>query len=138
MGADNIILKPLTTKDQRPMENNQFKFEDLEVYQKALDFVDQVYAIVELFPKSELYNLTSQFKRASLSIALNTAEGQGDTNAQFNRYLQIAANSVKECIVCSTIARRQKFITEEQDSLNRIKLVQLSKMIKGLQKYLRK
>ena len=120
------------------MENNQFKFEDLEVYQKALGFVDQVYAIVELFPKSELYNLTFQFKRASLSIALNTAEGQGDTNAQFNRYLQIASNSVKECIVCSTIARRQKFITEEQDSLNRIKLVQLSKMIKGLQKYLRK
>lgn len=120
------------------MERNHFIFEDLEVYQKALDFIDQVYAIVEEFPKSELYNLSSQFKRASLSVALNTAEGQGDTNAQFNRYLQIAANSVKECIVCSTMARRQKFITEEQDTLNRSKLAQLSKMIKGLQKYLQK
>lgn len=118
------------------MERNHFIFEDLEVYQKALDFIDHVYAIVEEFPKSELYNLTSQFKRASLSVALNTAEGQGDTNAQFNRYLQIAANSLKECIVCST--RRQKFITEEQDTLNRSKLAQLSKMIKGLQKYLQK
>ncbi|PVW16447.1 four helix bundle protein [Marixanthomonas spongiae] len=115
-----------------------FKFEDLQVYQKALDFVDLAYETAQLFPKSELYILTSQYKRAALSIALNTAEGHGDSNAQFNRFLQIAKNSVKECVVCSTIARRQNYITQEQDKFNRAKLAELSKMIGSLQKYLKK
>ena len=116
---------------------SHFKFEDLQVYQKALDFVDLVYETTKSFPKSELYNLTSQFKRAAVSIALNTAEGQGDTNAQFNRFLQIAIDSVKECVVCSALAARQNFITKEQDENIRTKLTELSKMIYALQKYLK-
>lgn len=119
-------------------EASHFRFEDLQVYQKALDFVSLAYKTAQLFPKCEMYNLTSQFKRAAVSIALNTAEGHGDTNAQFNRFLQIATDSVKECVVCSTIAKRQKFISEEQDKNIRTKLVELSKMINGLQKYLKK
>ena len=119
-------------------EGSHFKFEDLQVYHKALDFVDLVYITTQSFPKNELYNLTSQFKRAAVSIALNIAEGQGDSNAQFNRFLQIAMDSVKECVVCSTIAKRQNFITNEQNENYREKLAELSKMINGLQKYLKK
>jgi four helix bundle protein len=119
-------------------EGSHFKFEDLKVYQKALDFLDSVYVTTQSFPKNELYNLTSQFKRAAVSIALNIAEGQGDSNAQFNRFLQIAMDSVKECVVCSTIATRQNFIPKEQDVDNRERLAELSKMISGLQKYLKK
>jgi len=119
------------------MENPSFKFEDLKVYQKALDYVDEVYALTKKFPKDERYGLTSQFKRAAVSISLNIAEGAGDTNAQFNRYLQIAWDSAKECVVCSTIARRQKIITEKEDIDMRVKLAELSKMIVSLQKYLK-
>ncbi|WP_233357769.1 four helix bundle protein [Haloflavibacter putidus] len=50
---------------------NNFKFEELKVYQKSLDFVDLIYAQVKTFPKSERYNLSSQFRRASTSIPLN-------------------------------------------------------------------
>ncbi|MBZ9728616.1 four helix bundle protein [Salegentibacter sp. JZCK2] len=108
------------------MENSlSFKFENLKVYQKALDFVDLAYAVSRNFPNSELYNLTSQFKRAAVSIPLNIAEGAGDTNAQFNRFLEIASGSVKECVVCSTIANRQKFISDAQNMENRIKLAEL-------------
>lgn len=119
-------------------ENIKFNFEDLRVYQKALDFVDAVYETAKLFPKTELYGLTSQFKRASISIALNTAEGAGDTDAQFNRFLTIAKHSLQECVVYSTIAKRQNYISEKQDQDNRIKLSELSKMISSLQKYLKK
>ena len=119
------------------MENPSFKFEDLKVYQKALDYVDEVYDLTKKFPKDERYGLTSQFKRAAVSISLNIAEGAGDTNAQFNRYLQIAWDSAKECVVCSTIARRQKIITEKEDIDMRVKLAELSKMIVSLQKYLK-
>ncbi len=55
------------------MEDPKFKFEDLKVYQKSLDFVDDVYSIVKKFTKEEMYGLTSQYRRASVSIALNIA-----------------------------------------------------------------
>ncbi len=116
----------------------KFKFEDLQVYQKSLDFVDLAYEVSKKFPNTELYNLTSQFKRAAVSVSLNIAEGAGDTNPQFRRFLQIASDSIKECVVCSTIANRQKFISDEENLANRKKLAELSKMITSLQKYLRK
>ena len=116
----------------------KFKFEDLQVYQKSLYFVDQTYEFSKLFPQSELYNLSSQFRRAAVSISLNIAEGAGDTDAQFNRFLQIANASIKECVVCSTIAHRRKYINDEENMNNRAKLTELSKMITNLKKYLRK
>ena len=120
------------------MEKPKFKFEDLKVYQKALDFVDYVYVTTNKFPKEEVYGLSSQYKRASMSIPLNIAEGAGDTDAQFNRYLQMAWDSVKECVVCSSIAKRQGFITPEEDNEARVKLSEMAKMITSLKKYLRK
>ena len=83
------------------MEKAKFRFEDLKVYQKSLDFVDTIYILLKKFPKDEKYGLISQYKRAAVSISLNIAEGAGDTNAQFNRYLQIAWDSVKECVAVS-------------------------------------
>ncbi|CAN5405530.1 hypothetical protein BH23BAC2_BH23BAC2_22300 [soil metagenome] len=118
-------------------EGSHFSFENLQVYQKSLDFVDLVYEVTKEFPKSELYNLTSQFKRAAVSIALNLAEGAGDSNAQFSRFLQISLDSVKECVVCSTIAKRQRYISAEKDLEFRSKLAELSKMISSLKKYLK-
>lgn len=50
------------------MESLKFKFEELTVYQKSLDFVDDVNAMTKKFPKYELYGLTSQDKRASVSM----------------------------------------------------------------------
>tara|TARA_R110000772_G_scaffold46819_5_gene106965 strand:- start:355 stop:717 length:363 start_codon:yes stop_codon:yes gene_type:complete len=120
------------------MEEVKFNFEDLRVYQKALDFVDTTYEITRKFPKEEKYGLISQYTRAVVSIALNIAEGAGDSNPQFNRYVQIAQDSIKECVVCSTIAVRQKIITKTEDSEARITLSQIAKMLTNLQKYLKK
>lgn len=119
------------------MDKIKFAFEDLKVYEKALDFVDLAYDTSSNFPKHEVYGLISQLNRAAVSIALNIAEGSGDSDPQFNRFLQIAINSVKECVVCSTIAKRRKYITIEEDNKIRKKLEELSKMISGLQKYLK-
>jgi four helix bundle protein len=119
------------------MENPKFNFEDLQVYQKSLDFVDFVYETVKTYPVDERYRLTSQYVRAASSIPLNIAEGHGDTDAQFNRFLQIAWGSTKECVVCSTIARRQNYISEEQNIEARIKLSELAKMTTSLQRYIK-
>ncbi|RKE98951.1 four helix bundle protein [Ichthyenterobacterium magnum] len=119
------------------MKETKFKFEDLKVYNKALDFVDLAYKTCDNFPKTERYALSSQFTRAAVSIALNIAEGSSDTDKQFNRFLQMALDSLNECVVCSTIAQRQGFITSETNNDLRKKLVELSKMITSLQKYLK-
>ena len=119
------------------MSDSVFSFENLQVYQKSLDFVDMVYLVSKQFPNSESYNLTSQFKRASVSISLNIAEGAGDTDAQFNRFLQVAMDSIRECVVCTTIAKRQNFVNEEQYVEIRNRLTELSKMTASLQRYIK-
>lgn len=119
------------------MKEIKFNFEDLKVYQKALDFIDTTYKSTINFPKSEVYALSSQFRRASISIALNIAEGSGDSNAQFNRFLNISNGSIKECVVCSAIAKRLNYLSVKDDYENRLKLEELSKMTSSLQKYLK-
>ncbi|MDT0647259.1 four helix bundle protein [Zunongwangia sp. F260] len=115
-----------------------FKFEDLEVYKKSLLFTDLVYISTKDFPKDEVYGLTSQFRRAAVSIALNIAEGSGGSKREFSRYLGIAANSLRECIVCITIAERQQYISSQLEKKMRADLVEIVKMISGLKRYLEK
>ncbi len=119
------------------MEEVKFNFEDLKVYRKALDFTDFVYDLTSKFPAREKYGLSSQFTRAAVSIALNTAEGSGDSDPQFHRFLQIAEGSVRECITCSTIAFRRDYITNEENKKARNVLLELLKMIRSLQHYLK-
>jgi four helix bundle protein len=64
------------------MSEEQFDFEKLTVYQRALEYVDFVYKTTKSFPKTELFSLTDQFRRAATSICLNIAEGSGGTKAE--------------------------------------------------------
>jgi four helix bundle protein len=109
-----------------------FQFKDLIIYQKALVFVDYVYELTALFPKKEEFRLTSQFIRAAQSIALNIAEGSGGTKHEFKYFLRIAKRSLRECVVCITIARRQNIIIPEKETECRILLIELSKMLNSL------
>jgi four helix bundle protein len=73
-------------------------FEQLMVWQKAHQFVLQVYKYSEGFPKSELYGLVSQFRRAAVSIAANIAEGyKKKGKADKARLMNIAQGSLEEC-----------------------------------------
>ncbi len=72
-----------------------FKFERLEVWQLALDYVDLMYRISEELPPKEQYNLASQLIRAATSIALNIAEGStSQSDAEQNRFLGMAVRSL--------------------------------------------
>jgi four helix bundle protein len=116
------------------MERNQnfFRFEELNVYQKALNFLDQVYSLSALFPAHEMYGLSSHFKRAAHSIVFNIAEGSGNNKEQYINNLKFSKGSVKEAIICSEIACRQGYISEEQKEEIREKLIEISKMVSGL------
>lgn len=115
-----------------------FKFEELQMYQKALDFADVVNEQINSFPKHEKYKLASQFIRAADSIALNIAEGSAGSYANFNRYLQIAWDSAHECVVCSTKSRRRGYISANENEENRAAITELSKMITSYKGYLKK
>lgn len=73
-------------------------FQDLIVWQKAHAFVLQVYTATRAFPKEELYGLTSQFRRAAVSIPANIAEGfRKRTRQDKARFLNISEGSLEEC-----------------------------------------
>jgi len=92
-----------------------FKFEKLEVWQLALDYVDDVYELAERLPGSEKYNLTSQFTRAATSIALNIAEGStGQTDAEQARFLGLAIRSLLETVACQHLISRRDYLPDPE------------------------
>jgi len=111
-----------------------FKFENLIVWQKAVQLSDLVYAITAKFPKEELYSLTSQIRRAANSVSLNIAEGStGQSNPEFKRFLSIAFRSNIEVVGCLFLAKRRGYI--EQSDFDKVykHCEEILAMIKGLQ-----
>ena len=91
-----------------------FKFEKLDVWSKSMDLIEFIDILVKKFPKEETYILTSQIKRASDSIALNIAEGsQGQSNAEFSKFIGYAIRSTIEVVCCIHIAKRRGIILNE-------------------------
>jgi len=112
----------------------ELQFEKLRVYQKALEFIDKVYIITKLFPKEERFGLLDQFRRASVSIALNIAEGSGGTKTEFRHFLIIARRSVRECVAVVEVSFRQHYLASEMKRDLRSDCGDLSRMITGLLK----
>lgn len=93
----------------------KFKFEDLIIWQKAMDFGEDIFLSSKKFPKNEVYNLTSQIRRASDSIALNISEGSiGQTNPEFKKFMGYSIRSLAETVTCLHKAKRRKYISEDE------------------------
>lgn len=115
-----------------------FKFEELRVWQRALDLTESVHNLTLSFPREELYVLTSQIKRATDSIALNIAEGStGQSDKEFARFLGIALRSGIEVVSCIHIAKRRKLINEDQFAHYYNELTEIIKMIQALRNSLK-
>ena len=92
-------------------------YEDLIVWQRAMDLVEEVYKLVKLLPNEENYGLASQMRRAAVSIPSNIAEGYGrGTSAEYARFLGIARDSLYEAETQLEIAVRLGFIEEASES----------------------
>ena len=90
-----------------------YKFENLEVWQLAIEYTDVVYEIAEQLPSREDYNLKSQIRRASTSIALNIAEGStGQSNAEQARFLGMAIRSLIETVACQKLILWRHYFSE--------------------------
>ncbi len=98
-----------------------FKFEKLEVWQLSRVFVSDIYKLTKKFPKDELFGLTSQVRRAAISVSLNIAEGSSrHSDLDFKHFLFIARGSLEEVIAALYIALDQKIIDQKgfEDSYN--------------------
>lgn len=88
-----------------------FRFEKLIIWQKAMDFGDNIFLLSQCFPKNEVYNLTSQINRAADSIALNISEGSIEqSNPEFRRFLGYSIRSLAEVVTCLHKAKRRNYI----------------------------
>jgi len=89
-------------------------YQELIVWQKAMDLVEDVYKASRNFPREEIYALTSQVRRAAVSIPSNIAEGQGRrTTSDFLRHLSIAYGSLREVETQILIAIRLRYLTQK-------------------------
>jgi four helix bundle protein len=95
-----------------PVAVQRYKFQKLEVYQLALQYLDLIYLVSKKFPSEEKYNLTSQIQRAATSIVLNISEGStGQSDAEQNRFLGLAMRSYLETVACLDIAQRRVYLS---------------------------
>ena len=115
-----------------------FKFERLEVWQRAIELSAHVHELTRAFPKEELYVLTSQIKRAADSIGLNIAEGStGQTNAEFKQFIGYATRSAIEVVGCLYLGKRRNLIEESMFRKLYDETETLVKMLQSLRKSLR-
>jgi four helix bundle protein len=89
-----------------------YKFQKLEIYALALDYVGLIYELTEKLPGSENFNLKSLITRAATSIALNIAEGStSQSDAEQSRFLGMALRSLVETVACQDIIENRKYAT---------------------------
>ena len=116
-----------------------FRFEKLAVWQKAIAYADQVYLITRSFPGDERFGLTSQMRRAAVSISSNIAEGSSrSSDTDFSRFIEIAYGSLMETISQATIATRQAFLPETEYTALCKAAEEVGRMLSGLRTSLKK
>jgi four helix bundle protein len=97
------------------LKQMEFKFEKLIIWQKAMEFGENIYSLSLKFPQEEIYNLSSQIRRAADSIALNISEGAiGQTNPEFKKFMGYAIRSLAEVVTCLHKAQSRKHISQDE------------------------
>jgi len=93
----------------------KFKFEKLIIWQKAMDFGEDMNLFADSFPQKEIYNLSSQIRRAADLIALNISEGSiGQSNPEQRKFIGYSIRSLAEVVTCLHKASRRNYISDEE------------------------
>lgn len=114
-----------------------FKFEKLDVWQKAIEFADLVYSTTKSFPSDERFGLTNQMRRAAVSVSSNIAEESARVSeVDFARFVEIATGSLFEVVSEATIAKRQQLIDQADFATIYNAAEEQGKMLSGLRRSL--
>ncbi len=108
-------------------------YRELIAWQKAMDLVELVYRATDGFPRKEVYGLTSQMRRAVVSVPCNIAEGQARTTTRdFLNFLSIATGSLKEVETQVLISQRLGYLDEPQTSRLLDLTTEVGRVVSGL------
>jgi four helix bundle protein len=127
MGTDDskIVEKD---RDQRPHKK-------LEVWKNAMDLAVLIYEVTREFPKEEVYGITSQLRRAAVSVPSNIAEGAARTSAkEFLQFINIAQGSLSEIDTQIELSNRLSYVTDQTYKNLQEKIVIVSKQLYGLRR----
>ena len=109
-----------------------FRFEKLDVWHKAVAFADSIYKVTREFPIEERFGMTSQMRRAAISISSNIAEGSSRTSRRdFARFVEIAYGSLMEVISQTHVAHRQSFLQRREFETTVESADELARMLSG-------
>ena len=115
------------------MASHVKSFEDLKVWQRAMELVPLVYELVRTLPGSERYVLSDQIRRAAISVPANIAEGQARTHRkEFLQHLSIARGSLAELQTLLWVAERLQYVTKEQTRGAQQAIVDVRMLLAGL------
>lgn len=106
---------------------------NLEIWNNAIDIADDTFKLTRGFPKEELYSLTSQLNRSSVSLSSNIAEGSSRSNKSFSNYLDIALGSSYELETQLIIANRRLYIKGKEFEKILNKVLEFQRMTSGFQ-----
>jgi four helix bundle protein len=107
-------------------------FKNLEVWQKSVSFATEIYLITKLFPKEEIYGLTSQLRRASVSISSNIAEGSKKSKKEFANFIKIAQGSGAEIETQLIISKNLNYLQDKKLQELLFELESIMKMLSRL------
>jgi len=109
-----------------------FKFEDLRVYHKSLDYVTWLQEISVVFPENEKTQLVVRFNEAARNISIFIAEGTAGNKTQFVQSLRTAQSAIRESLTYTNIAYRSGLINDSYEDISRNYLMELTKMTGAL------
>lgn len=114
------------------------RYKDFRVWQLARELTRDIYSLSQSFPKEEAFGLTSQIRRAAVSVMLTIAEGAGRfTTRDFVNFLTMASGSANEVESAAIVAYDQGYITEDQLNMISQKVESLNNMLFRFQQKLR-
>jgi four helix bundle protein len=115
-----------------------FNFERLDVWQRGIDLAAFIYDVTGKFPSDERFGITSQMRRAVVSVSSNIAEGSSRSSRQdFARFVELAVGSLYELVSQGFIARKQGFLDEQVFQKLYSDSEELIRMLSGLRNHLR-
>jgi len=110
---------------------------DLDVWKKSIEFVTEIYKVSKDFPKEEIYGITSQIRRAAVSIPSNISEGAGrSSDKEFAHFISIALGSIAETETQLIIVKNLGYLSENDFSKLENNLTDIRKMTLGLKKFI--
>ncbi len=109
-----------------------FRFEDLRIYNKSLDYVNWLQDVTMLFPDNDRTQFVLRFNDSARNIAFFIAEGSARNKTQFINNLKIAKSAIRECVIFTSLSVKQGNITDSQEEESRRQLMEMTKMIGAL------